>query len=227
MNLSMHLRRAAALYFVSAFVGTASAGTITHSLAFPPGPDPVIVAPGNQASVPIVTTPSPNNDNVPGVNPDNNIDVNNKRFNVNVPIDIVFTVAQSGGVTEYRVVEQVDNNTGIPWVGYRMQLGYGIGVNFQLAAAGDPLDFDAPLYDTPPTSGAMIATVLSPNELVFSGFQAAGAEPFNVRIDVPDLELTRLSQFTLRQIPIAIPEPASLVLFGIALLGFASLRRRR
>ena len=57
-------------------------------------------------------------------------------------------------VTEYRVFESVDNNTGINWAGYTMELGFGIGAGFVPSPPGDGLDFDAPLYDTPPISSA-------------------------------------------------------------------------
>jgi hypothetical protein len=227
---TIHTRAFVGAGIVSALLltTTTSAGIITHTSSIPPGPDPVASGPGlGLVSVPIIFTPFPNNDNVSGGEPtDNNIDVNLKRFDFNDYIDIEFTVSPSGGVTEYRVHEFVDNNTGLPWIGYRMQLGFGTGAAFVLAPPGSGLDFDAPLYDPPPTSTAMVPTLLSPNEIAFSGFHAAGAQIYEVRIDVPDLSVTGFGSFTLRQIPIPIPEPGSLVLAGLAAIGWLSYRRR-
>jgi hypothetical protein len=179
-------------------------------------------------SVPLVSTPSPNNDNVPGVLPDNNIDVNLKRFDFADYIDIVFSVSPSAGTTEYRVEEFVDNNTGVPWTGYVMELGTGFGPGFTTVGVPAGLDFDDPTYDTPPTSTAMTISTLTANQLVFSGFHAAGAQQYSVRIDVPDLPavIGLLGQFTLRQYPIPVPEPSALALVGMALVGLAWNRRR-
>ena len=193
-------------------------------------PAPSASGPGlGFASVAAVVTIQPNNDNVPSPNSlDNNVLVPLKRFDSANVIDILFTVAPSDGVTEYQVTEFVDNNTGSPWANYRMQLGFGTGANFVLSAANDGLDFDAPNYDTPPSSGAF-PTVLTPDEdqLVFTGgVQNSGAQPYTFRVDVPNLGGRLSPTFTLRQIPTIIPEPTTLILVSVAVLGFAMLRRR-
>jgi hypothetical protein len=203
----------------------AFAGTIQGTPA-PPSSGPGL----GFASVPGITTVQANNDNVPSPNGnDNNLLIPFKRFDFPDYIDIVFTVLPSDGVTEYKVSEFVDNNTGLPWTSYKMLLGFGTGFNFVSSAANDGLDFDAPTYDTPPTSGAF-PVVGTPDEdtLVFSGgLHAAGAQPYNFRIDVPDLigrqpPLT----FTLREIPSGlIPEPSTLVLASFAALGLMWRRR--
>ena len=153
---------------------TSFAGVILNS------PAPVASGPGlGLASVSLISTLSPNNDNSPVPNPnDNNITVPIKRFDNVGFIDLVFAVAASSGVSEYKVSEFVDNNTGSPWTSYHMQLGFGTGANFQLSALNDGLDFDFPDYDTPPASTAF-PFVATPDEdqLVYTGgIHGAGAK---------------------------------------------------
>src|SRR5262245_51647709 len=128
--------------------GSAFGGTIQAT------PAPVASGPGlGFASVAAVVTAQANNDNVPSqTSLASNIVVPLKRFDLPDYIDIQFSVAASDGVTEYQVSEFVDNNAGLPWASFRMQLGFGTGANFVLSALGDGLDFDSPNYDTPPTS---------------------------------------------------------------------------
>jgi hypothetical protein len=192
-------------------------------------PAPVASGPGlGLASVAAIVTIQANNDNVPSANAqDSNIVVPFKRFDFPGYIDIQFSVAPSDGITEYQVSEFVDNNTALPWGSYRMQLGFGIGPNFILSGANDGLDFDFPSYDTPPASGAF-STVLTPDEdqLVYTGgIHGAGAQPYNFRVDVPNLAGRSSPTFTLREIPIVIPEPTTLILTIIAVLGLAIYRR--
>jgi len=214
-----------AVAVVLLFRGAAFGGTILSS------PAPVSSGPGlGFASVAAVVTVQSNNDNVPSANGlDNNLLIPFKRFDSPNFIDIVFTVSGSEGVTEYQVSEFVDNNTGLPWSSYKMQLGFGTGLSFTPSVANDLLDFDFPNYDTFPSSGAF-PVVGTPDEdtLVFSGgTHGAGAQPYNFRIDVPDLIGRQIPQFTLRQIPTAnpIPEPSTLILASVAALGL--VRRRR
>lgn len=205
-----------------------SAGVITHPLDVPSGPAPVVSGPGlGLASVPIVSTSSPNNDNQPGgPGLDNNIEVNGKRFDRNDYIDIEFTVRPSGLTTEYRVVEFVDNFTGLPWIGYRLQLGFGTGGAFAPAGGAFGLDFDTGFPDPPPTSTAMTITTHTPDTLVFSGFHAGGLQQYNFRIDVPDFPIPGPTTFVLRQTPIPIPEPGTLVLAGLTFAALVWFRRR-
>jgi hypothetical protein len=204
---------------------SAFGGTILSS------PAPSTSGPGlGFASVAAVITAQANNDNVPNANSlDNNLLIPFKRFDHADYVDIVFTVSGSEGVTEYQVSEFVDNNTGLPWTSYKMQLGFNTGINFTPSALNDGLDFDFPNYDTPPSSGAF-PTVGTPDEdqLVFSGgVHGAGAQPYNFRIDVPDLIARQVPTFTLRETPISapIPEPATLILASFAALGLMWRRR--
>jgi hypothetical protein len=182
-------------------------------------------------SVPAVITLNPGNDNQTGPGAtDNNIVVPIKRFDFQDYIDIEFTVRSTGLTTEYVVSEFVDNNTGNPWTGYNMFLGTGVGAAFTQVGLPAGLDFDIGPpggNDTPPTSP--FSTVSRPNgaTLVFSGgSHGAGAQVYQFRIDVPDL--TRLipgeATFTLRQV--AVPEPSTIALVGLGLMGVA-LRRFR
>lgn len=176
-------------------------------------------------SVPVISTVNLNNDNQTGGGPsDNNITVPIKRFDNVGHIDIVFNVTSSDGVTEYKVSESVDNDTGIFWSAYTMQLGFGTGDEFDLSDPGVGLDFDAPQYDLLPTSGAFSTVATSENTLVFSGgVHNLALQLYTLRIDVPD----NITTFTLRQFPTAVPEPSAIALGGIALLGLAGFARRR
>jgi hypothetical protein len=218
------MRLLVAVAVILLFRGAAFGGTILSSPIVTSGPGLGI------ASVPAVITVQANNDNVPADNRlDNNLVVPFKRFDHDDFIDIQFTVAPSEGFTEYQVSEFVDNNTGLPWTSYKMQLGFTVGGVFTPSIANDGLDFDAPNYDTLPNSGAF-STFATPDEdqLVFSGgLHGAGAQPYNFRIDVPDLIGRQVQTFTLRQTPVSapIPEPSTFVLATIAAIGL--MRRRR
>jgi len=176
--------------------------------------------------VPVILTPNGNNDNQlgGGIN-DNNIIVPIKLFNNIGYIDILFNVSNSGGSTEYKVFESVDNNTLIPWSSYTMQLGFGTGLAFNnVGGSGDGLDFDFPNFDLFPTSSLFTSVVATEDMLVYSGgIQSTGAGTYQFRIDVPD----GITQFTLRQTPVAVPEPGSFCLLGaLASLGLLAYRCR-
>jgi len=179
-----------------------------------------------------ILTTNPNNDDSPGAQPDNNIVVPLKRFDSTGFIDIPFTLTASAGVTEYQFTEFVDNNTGFSWNKYTMQLGFGIGAAFtQVGGLLDGLDFDTgpPGGNTTPPTSVALATVTRPDEdtLVFSGgTQGSGAQQYQFRVDVSDLA-GRGGTFTLRQQPTPVPEPATIVFLGVALMGLTLNRRLR
>jgi hypothetical protein len=205
---------------VIAFLGSnALAGTISST------PAPVASGPGlGLVSVPAIVTVNINNDNQTGGGAsDNNIVIPLKRFDSNNLIDIVFSLGSTDGTTEYKVTEFVDNNTGIPWSSYKMQLGTGTGAQFVPFTTGG-LDFDAPGFDTPPSSGVFPVVATSPYELNYSGgLQGTGAQQHVFRLDIPDAGNT----FTLRQIPTAIPEPGLLGLMCSVVLSAFAVRRAR
>lgn len=179
-------------------------------------------------SVPAILTLNMNNDNIAGGPTDNNITVPVKRFDNVGYIDIVFNIANTGGTTEYKVFESVDNNTFLPWSSYTMQLGYGFGPGFNnIGGALDGLDFDFPNFDTLPTSSAFTNVALNEDLLVYSnGLQLTGSETYQFRIDVPDLP-PGVTSFTIRQTPVAIPEPGLCVLGAAACFGGLLIHRRR
>ncbi len=164
----------------------------------------------------------PNNDNVVGDSP-NRLLVTQKAYNAIGPVDLEFIVMDSGGTTEYTFEEGVSNMTGIPWSAYRMELGFGVGTSFVPSAPGDGLDFDAPDFDSPPDfsgSGYFTTVAWGEDEIEASGgiFPNFGFPTplYEFNIDVPD----GITSFTIRQQPIAVPEPAGIVLAmsGLALL---------
>jgi hypothetical protein len=209
-----------------AVVSHAAAGMITGVTLFP-GPARGVGPGMGFVNVPIISTPSPNNDDQPGgPGGDNNITVPNKRFDFPGYIDIEFVVSSTAGITEYKVIESVDNDTGIDWAHYRMELGYGVGAAFVRSTGVDTLDFDAPLYTAAPSSSGFSTVSMSPDVLVFTGgIHNEGLESYQIRIDVPDLTS---GKFTLRQIPI-VPEPMPLVLVAIGTAAYLliGVRRRR
>ena len=76
-------------------------------------------------SVPVILTPNPDNGILAGGGPlDNNITIPVKRFDYPDYIDIVFQVIPTNGVTQYKVVEAVSNNTSSNWSSYIDGVGF-------------------------------------------------------------------------------------------------------
>lgn len=218
--MHLRLRRHSALFRVSVLALVAAAAMV-HPADAQGGTITALAWHSGVASVAgdIIMPPSaPNNDNVAGVSP-NLVQVLQKNYVGIGPVDLVFTVADTGGTTEYRVNEGVANNTGIAWSDYHMELGFGFGSSFVAATPGGGLDFDAPDYDSPVTFGPGFPSfIVTELEIFASGFLPNTA--FNggmvLHLDVPD----GISEFTLRQSPIPVPEPTAgvLLLFGLGLL---------
>ncbi|MEO1497590.1 MAG: choice-of-anchor F family protein [Planctomycetota bacterium] len=170
---------------------------------------------------------APNNDNAVGTSP-NSIFVTQKDYVGLGPVDLVFDVRDTGGVTEYFVMEGVQNSTGLDWNGYRIELGFGEGAGFVKSTSGDGLDFDAPDFDSDfdfNPGGFFFPTVSVTEDdiLATGGVQPNGAFAGNFlfHVDVPD----GISSFTIRQAPIGIPEPAALAASLLAIVVGVARRR--
>jgi hypothetical protein len=176
---------------------------------------------------PIPVLADPNNDDVVGTSP-NGLLVTQKDYFAIGPVDFEFTVVPSGGVTEYTIYEGVSNSTGVPWSAYRLELGFGVEASFTPSPSGDGLDFDATDFNSPPDfSGSGFFTTVTESEdvlLASGGVFPVGGFPvplYRFNIDVPD----GISAFTIRQIPIPVPEPGMMTL--VFLSGLAFIRRHR
>jgi hypothetical protein len=175
---------------------------------------------------PIAPPVAPNNDNVTGPSP-NVIFVHQKDYNAVGPVDIEFTVVPSGGTTEYRFMEGVQNDTGIPWTDYHIELGFGMGALFVPSPAGDGLDFDAPTPDSPFSFNPFTTVVVGEDDIdAYNGVIApfTFTSPFVFHVDVPD----GITAFTVRQYPTidtVVPEPSGLVLSGMSVVALLRCRR--
>ena len=170
----------------------------------------------------------PNNDDVVGDSP-NILLVTQKSYDEVGPVDLEFTVVDSGGTTEYTFEEGVYNGTGIPWSAYRMELGFGVGASFTPSGPGDGLDFDATDFNSPPDfsgSGYFTGYSWGEDELVAMGgiFPVFGFPTplYRFNIDVPD----GITSFTIRQQPVPIPEPATALLVLLGLIAMVPAVRR-
>ncbi len=174
---------------------------------------------------------APNNDDTVGLSP-NEVFVTQKDYVAIGPVDIEFSVINSGGVSEYIFKEGVYNNSGIPWVGYHIELGFGHGVGFVKSPLGDGLDFDAPSYNSPfnfNPGGSFFSSVSVTEDDVIA---SAGVMPylsfagyFRFTVDVPD----GITSFTVRQspIPVGVPEPGSFAILSCGIGALVLLRRRK
>lgn len=180
------------------------------------------------ASTSISPLSAPNNDDAIGASP-NTVFVTQKNYIAIGPVDIVFSVANSGGVSEYLFTEGVFNNTTLNWGSYHIELGFGHDAGFVKSVPGDGLDFDAPNFNSPfnfnPSPGFFPTVSVTEDDVIASG----GVMPylsfagyFRFTVDVPD----GITEFTVRQSPIAVPEPNSLALFVGGLAGLVVWRQK-
>jgi hypothetical protein len=177
---------------------------------------------------PVGATPAPNNDNV--TDPSPNTVPYSVFLNTLGTVETEFLLQSSGGTTEYRITQQLVNNTGLAWEGFVFELGFGTGGAFVRSPLTDELDFDAPTLDPIPASPAFPSLDAIADSLTWSGATVGsiGSASFVFALDVPD----GLQTFTLRQIPVvapgSVPEPAisALLMLVIAALALASMLKR-
>ena len=193
---------------------------------------------GGNAVINPILTEDQNNDNS-SIPFEGNVAVISKLFDASEPLDIVFDVDNSSGVTEYHIAEGMANVSGFGFIAYAFELGFGTGANFVRSNLTDGLDFDTPNLDPGPTSARFNTMAHSPDLLRFSqGTVPTGmTDAYTLSFDVPDFNANLMPasalrpgggySFTLRQIPV-IPEPGTIgiaVLSALAWTVFA-LRRR-
>jgi hypothetical protein len=184
----------------------------------------VSVVGGGTASVTGPFTQVPNNN--PSTTSSNFASIQKTFTSRTTPIDIVFNVNNSQGITEYLLAEGPFNGTGVAWNDYHIQLGFGTGAGFTLANPAFGLQFD----NTPaPTSVNFSSTNLAAEKLDFSnGLVPAGSgASLTFTIDVPDSATAGSYQFTLRQFPSLVPEPSAFVLAAIGIVGLGLAARTR
>lgn len=170
-------------------------------------------------------TRTPNNDNVSETQFNFNLIDLRTEFRSIGPIDIVFDVSDSGGTTEYEFSGGIENGTGVEWIAYDFELGFGTGEGFLRAGPVALLDFDTPdrdsrfLFVTFFSSLSHTADAIHASDgLVPIGFVPLAA----FSIDVPDglekIHPDGVSQFTLRQVPTPVPEPGVALLLGFGVV---------
>lgn len=195
-----------------------------------------------QSALQPVATGSPNNDNTTTASPNQiQLPFNGPGAPYTAttldPIDFIFNVQNSGGTTEYFLTSSIINNSGLIWNGIQLQLGRGSGANFQPGGGLVipeilPPDFDTPGKDPTPTNSAYPLLSHGPIEIDFgltsipSGPSSAFVMTFSV--DTPD-DMTSggYTDFTLRQTPVPVPEPAAWQLLAAAAVGFCIRRGAR
>lgn len=180
------------------------------------------------AGTSVIAPSAPNNDNAVGDSP-NSMFVTQKDYTGIGPVDLVFDVSDTGGVTEYHFTEGVSNSTGLDWTSYHLELGFGNGAGFVKSAAADGLDFDSPDFDSTvdfnPSPGYFPSVAVTEDDIIASGGvmpNGAFAGYFQFHVDVPD----GIGQFTIRQSPVA-DAMVSLPGTGLLLAGGLLLARRR
>jgi len=104
-----------------------------------------------------------------------------KIFDSTQPFDVTFDVLNSGGVTEYLIVEGIANLSNIAWTDYHLQLGTGFGDQFiplgQSPISGFGLTFDVGDKNPPPQSFFVLHNGL--DEIILANL-------FNTTVHLPD-----------------------------------------
>jgi hypothetical protein len=146
-----------------------------------------------------------------------------KSFTSIGPIDIPLPVNPSDGTLTYFVSEGVTNSTNQIWTDYHEQLGTGVDGQF---IVGSPVQFVTPPDATYTNSAFPGSRLVTPSEIDYTGGAVLPGQAISLTfsITVPDTDGSY--NFTLRQFPTVVPEPASLGLLVAASLGLFARRRR-
>jgi len=149
-----------------------------------------------------------------------------KSFTSIGPLDFVFPVTYSDNFSTvtYFVSEGVTNNTNTTWSDYHEQIGNGSDGQFTLGS--NPVTFVTPV-DSTYTNTAFPGRSVSTDEIDYSGGAVGPGQAITLTfsITVPDSG-TSPYNFTLRQFPTVVPEPASFGLLAIASICLLVRRKR-
>ncbi len=160
----------------------------------------------------IVFSFAPNNDNDPEPGNSGNalVTVDPLRFEHVAPIDLTFNVTPSEGVSEYAWTTFIQNDTGVDWPGFRIELHLTDVLGQVLDDLVEPsrgLDFDTPHRDTEVLLDAFERHAHTPRWIEWSAGLLAADLGFPVSVqfalDVPDTLHDRpLTRFAIRFIPL-------------------------
>jgi len=171
-------------------------------------------------------------DIIDGVGPSIVLDMNYSNLNAitgfSVFKEFTFVVAGSGGTVLHTFTQTVSNNTqdnppANAIALYTLELGFNSPRGFVRSSPGDGLSFVSASYP------GFSSTAISLDLVVFTGgshppMTTVGGITFGVNI--PD----GLTSLTVRQVATAVPpvpEPGTLTLLGVGVIGFYMTRRRK
>ena len=142
------------------------------------------------------------------------------------PVDILFDVQPSAGSTTYFARELIVNNSGLAWSGFELQIGSGVGANYTFFNAFIPeenyIDFGGVNYSmAPPPTASSFAKLggVFYREVAWSDGVVPVGGTLNLTFSVltPGAPIGDPNpNFTLRQFPIAVPEPAAATQIALA-----------